>query len=229
MGTPNLIHDPSCSLQPIAIDPTIPPPPPLPPSPQLSTGPLSVPSASLPWSVTPGWTYNPLFSCCSFTNTGSSNNATSPATIITSSDLSPYAGVVDEGQQELEVSLSYYTSNSLPTVAPVSDSFQVLVRFVNASGSYMEVNPGTGVMDTNLNAGARSESLLYYSFDALTMPPLRVPAGARSVVLQIVLPDSQTVFCFDYFAMRLGKWRRTQGKKRPREREKRKGENGLCG
>ncbi|KFH69345.1 hypothetical protein MVEG_04159 [Podila verticillata NRRL 6337] len=203
MGTQNLIHDPSCSLQPVAIDPTIPPPPPLPPSPQLSTGPLSVPSASLPWSVTPGWTYNPLFSCCSFTNTGSSNNATSPATIITSSDLSPYAGVVDQGQQELEVSLSYYTSNSLPTVAPVSDSFQVLVRFVDASGGYMEMEPGTGVMDTNLNAGARSESLLYYSFDTLTMPTLRVPAGARSVVLQIVLPDSQTVFCFDYFAMRL--------------------------
>ncbi|KAG0082959.1 hypothetical protein BGZ92_011206 [Podila epicladia] len=204
MGTPNLIHDPSCTLQPVTIDPALPPPPPLPPSPQLSAGPLSAaPSASLPWSVTPGWTYNPIFSCCSFTNTGNSNNATAPATIVTSSDLSPFAGVIDQGQQELEVSLSYFTSNSLTTVAPISDSFQVLVRFVDANGGYMEMEPGTGVAAKDLNAGARSESLLYYSFDAITMRPLRVPEGARSAVLQIVLPDSQTVFCFDYFAMRL--------------------------
>lgn len=209
MGTPNLIHDPSCTLQPVPADPSLPPPPPLPPSPQLSAGPLSTaPSASLPWSVTPGWTYNPIFSCCSFTNTGNSNNATAPATLVTSSDLSPYAGVIDQGQQELEVSLSYYTSNSLSTVAPASDSFQVLVRFVDANGGYMEMEPGTGVTDKDLNAGARTESLLYYSFDAITMRPLRVPAGSRSAVLQIVLPNSQTVFCFDFFAMRLGKDRR---------------------
>lgn len=127
--------------------------------------------------------------------------------------------MIDEGQQELEVSLSYFTSNSLPTVAPVSDSFQVLVRFIDASGSYMEMEPGTGVTDTNLNAGTRSESLLYYSFDALTMPLLRVPAGARSVVLQIVLPVSQTVFCFDYFAMRLGKWDTLHGGKRLKKKK----------
>ncbi|KAF9427626.1 hypothetical protein BGZ94_004533 [Podila epigama] len=117
---------------------------------------------------------------------------------------------IDLEQKELEVAVSYYASNSMGiTIAPASDSFRVLVRFLNENGAYMGLNNdeneggGGGGFANDLNAGAKSESLLYYSFDSQTMRPVRVPAGARGVVLQILVPDSQTVFCFDYFAMRL--------------------------
>lgn len=51
-----------------------------------------------------------------------------------------------------------------------------------------------------------TESLLYYAFDAVTLAPIRIPVGARGVVLQIVVPVTQASFCFDYFALRVCKW-----------------------
>lgn len=51
-----------------------------------------------------------------------------------------------------------------------------------------------------------AESLLYYAFDAVTLDPVRIPVGARAVVIQILVPVAQTSFCFDYFALRLCKY-----------------------
>ncbi|KAG0367412.1 hypothetical protein BGZ54_003906 [Gamsiella multidivaricata] len=205
------MQDPSCTLKSITPSPSTPAPPSIPSSPPLSPGPLtSPPSASYPWSTTPGWTYNPIFSCCAFTPTSSStpDNETNstPPTLITSIDLSEYAALIDEGQQQLELSISYYTSDAPAsaqdsTVSAV-DTFQVIVRFLDVNGAYLAADPETGDTSEVLHPGD-AETLLYYAFDAVTLQPARVPLGARGVVVQILVPMTKTSFCFDYFALRL--------------------------
>ncbi|KAG0301454.1 hypothetical protein BGZ98_008345 [Dissophora globulifera] len=69
----------------------------------------------------------------------------------------------------------------------------------------MTVAAGTEAVGVN-----DAETLLYYAFDAVTLQPTRVPEGARAVVVQILVPATQTSFCFDYFALRL-----TQGSFHP--------------
>ncbi|CAO3567075.1 unnamed protein product [Mortierella alpina] len=221
LGISNLIHDPACTLESLpATD--APPPPALPAAPALSAGPLTpAPTAANPWSVTPGWVYNPLFLCSSFSAPAGSNNGTGsvpPPTMITSADLSAYASVVDQGQQELEMSVSYYTSDGLsPTLSasplvPSTDTFLVLIRFLDANGAYMVVNDGSrkpesvseadAAFVTELNPG-QAEMLLYYAFDVVTLAPVRVPPGARGVVVQVLVPGTRASFCFDYFALRI--------------------------
>ncbi|KAF9437545.1 hypothetical protein BGZ76_000302 [Entomortierella beljakovae] len=205
--TTNLIQDPSCTLQSIAN--SVLSLPLIPASPPLSPGALSpAPTGSSPWSHTPGWVYNPIFSCCSFSQStppdsgnDTSAGSTSP-TLITTVDLSASSELIDEGQQQLELSISYYTGDgpATPQGGSSSNTFQVIVRFLDVNGAYIILG-NTGEA-TELNPG-EAESLLYYSFDAITMEPVRIPVGARGAVLQILVPASQTSFCFDYFAMRL--------------------------
>ncbi|KAI1313007.1 hypothetical protein EDD11_002785 [Mortierella claussenii] len=66
----------------------------------------------------------------------------------------------------------------------------------------MSVVSGSNTTYAELDA-ADAESLLYYSFDAVTLGPTHVPVGARGIVVQILVPTTQTSFCFDYFALRL--------------------------
>ncbi|KAF8958668.1 hypothetical protein BGZ46_001911 [Entomortierella lignicola] len=191
-------------------------PPVIPASPPLSSGPLTAaPTSTNPWSYTPGWVYNPVFSCCSFspnTSSGVSGNDTSGVgsnspTLITSVDLSASAGLIDQGQQQLELSVSYYTGNGpLSSTADSSETFQILIQFLDGNGAYMNI-PGEGSPTASTGAielnSVEAESLLYYAFDAVTMAPIRIPVGARGVVVQILVPTATTSFCFDYFAMRL--------------------------
>ncbi|KAG0207469.1 hypothetical protein BGX28_001293 [Mortierella sp. GBA30] len=127
--------------------------------------------------------------------------------MITSTDLSTYASLVDEGQQELELSVSYYTSDGLaPTLSasplvPTSDTFLVLIRFLDGSGAYMTISDAVG-STIELDPGD-AERLLYYAFDIVTLDTVRVPPGARAVVIQVVVPTTRTSFCFDYFALRI--------------------------
>ncbi|KAF9925382.1 hypothetical protein BGZ67_008708 [Mortierella alpina] len=223
LGTANLIRDPACTLEPLPAT-EAPPPPALPSSPALSAGPLTpAPTAANPWSVTPGWVYNPLFLCSSFSAPAGSNNGTGstpPPTMITTAALDAYASVVDGGQQELELSVSYYTSDGLaPTLStsplvPSTDTFLVLVRFLDANGGYMVVNDSSKKPESEfvseadaafvaeLNPG-EADRLLYYAFDVVTLAPVRVPPGARGVVLQVLVPGTRASFCFDYFALRI--------------------------
>ncbi|KAF9947455.1 hypothetical protein BGZ72_010538 [Mortierella alpina] len=221
LGTTNLIQDPACTLQSLATT-DAPPPPALPSSPPLSAGPLTpAPTAANPWSVTPGWVYNQLFLCSSFSAPAGTNNGTGstpPPTMITSADLSAYATVVDQGQHELELSVSYYTSDGLAPelsaspLVPTTDTFLVLVRFLDASGAYMVLSDGSRKSElvseadaafvVELNPG-EAERLLYYAFDVVTLAPVRVPPGARGVVVQVLVPGTRTSFCFDYFALRI--------------------------
>ncbi|KAF9945261.1 hypothetical protein BGZ70_003932, partial [Mortierella alpina] len=138
--------------------------------------------------------------------------------MITSADLSAYAAVVDQGQQELELSVSYYTSDGLaPTLSasplvPSTDTFLVLIRFLDVNGAYMVVNDGSRKSESvseadaafvsELNPG-EAERLLYYAFDVVTLAPVRVPPGARGAVVQVLVPGTRTSFCFDYFALRI--------------------------
>lgn len=138
--------------------------------------------------------------------------------MITSADLSAYTSVVDRGQQELELSVSYYTSDGLALadspLVPSTDTFLVQVRFLDANGAYMVVNDGTKKPESvseadaafvvELNPG-EAERLLYYAFDVVTLTPVRVPPGARGVVVQVLVPGTHTSFCFDYFALRICK------------------------
>ncbi|KAF9111596.1 hypothetical protein BGX27_004686 [Mortierella sp. AM989] len=132
----------------------------------------------------------------------------SSPTLITSADLSASAGLIDQGQQQLELSVSYYTGDAPSSSSTVDskDTFRVLVRFLDANGAYIIIHnsASTGVEGEveELTPG-EAESLLYYSFDAVTMEPVRVPVGARGVVVQILVPTGHTSFCFDYFALRL--------------------------
>ncbi|KAF9349686.1 hypothetical protein BGX26_012055 [Mortierella sp. AD094] len=133
-------------------------------------------------------------------------------TLITSADLSASAGLIDQGQQQLELSVSYYTGDGSSSSSTVdsSDTFRVLIRFLDVNGAYMVIQ-GAAAPATSIEDGGESEeldpgeaeSLLYYSFDAVTMEPIRVPVGARGVVVQILVPTAHTSFCFDYFALRL--------------------------
>ncbi|KAG0286861.1 hypothetical protein BGZ96_009105 [Linnemannia gamsii] len=61
-----------------------------------------------------------------------------------------------------------------------------------------------------------TESLLYYAFDAVTLAPVRIPIGARGVVLQIIVPVTQASFCFDYFALRVMQQPRQRNHAKPR-------------
>lgn len=211
LGTTNLIRDPSCTLQTIAAtQPPTPAPPTIPAAPPLTTGPLTgEPTASNPWSFTPGWTYNPIFSCCSFTapNNNNVNLSTSDPTLITSADLTEQGPLIDEGQQQLELSVSYYTAEAppSPTTALPAAIFRVVLQFLDDHGAFMSTDRGSmGSFEEANPVG--TESLLYYAFDAVTLTPIRIPVGARGVVLQIVVPVTQASFCFDYFALRVCKW-----------------------
>jgi hypothetical protein len=157
--------------------------------------------------MTPGFVFNNIFSCCSFSSptASDSSNSTAP-TLITSADLSHHASLIDQGQQQIELSISYYTSDapsSSSSEAP--ETFRVVVRFLDASGNYLIIDPNSEATAKELNTGD-AESLLYYSFDAITPEPTRVPVGARGVVLQILVPLTRTSFCFDYFALRICKF-----------------------
>ncbi|KAF9584500.1 hypothetical protein BGW38_006236 [Lunasporangiospora selenospora] len=204
------------------------PPPTLPSSPPLSGSSLTAaPSTTQPWSYTAGWTYNPIFACCSFTPLSSSedpSNSTSSPTLITAANLSTYAVAIDQGQQQLELSISYYTSDtgsspSSAALVPPSDTFQVAFRFLDGSGAYMVINPkapsptptenstappsiGSQQIEDDFRPG-EAENLFYYSFDAVDMNPVRIPVGARGVVVQVLVPSTRTSFCFDYFALRI--------------------------
>ncbi|KAF9180849.1 hypothetical protein BGZ51_005867 [Haplosporangium sp. Z 767] len=227
LGITNLVHDAACTLQPVSItDPAAArPPPTIPTTPLLSTGPLTnPPTATNPWSYTPGWTYNSIFSCCSYYSTSNETGPSSPPTLITSSDLSAYAALIDKGQQQLEVSVSYYTSDAAPSSSTsLSDSpsnadiFRVLVRFLDGNGAYMQLDSGSG-RGLKSNNGSETdtsgiskelypweaENLLFYAFDAVTLEPVRVPPGARGAVVQILVPVlARTSYCFDYFALRI--------------------------
>ncbi|KAG0258048.1 hypothetical protein BG011_003561 [Mortierella polycephala] len=227
LGIANLIHDGACTLQPVSIiDPDAArPPPTIPVTPLLSTGPLTnPPTATNPWSYTPGWTYNPIFSCCSYSPTSNETDPSAPPTLITSADLSAYAASIDNGQQQLEVSVSYYTSDAAPsssTSLPASpsnaDIFRVLIRFLDGNGEYMRLDNGSGRgpksnggSETDISGTSKelypweAENLLFYAFDAVTLEPVRVPPGARGAVVQILVPVlARTSYCFDYFALRL--------------------------
>ncbi|GJJ71569.1 hypothetical protein EMPS_03919 [Entomortierella parvispora] len=211
LGITNMIQDPSCTL--LAQTGTDPPvvaaPPTLPTTPSISTGPLTAgPTAANPWSYTPGWVYNPMFSCCSYSSSATNSTDASLPTLITSVDLSSSAALIDQGQQELELSASFYTSNGPNSTSPSSsttDTFLVLIRFLDSTGAYMTIDT-TGADSTSQAQALRPadvESLLYYEFDAVTLEDVRIPVGARAVVVQILVPAAQTSFCFDYFALRL--------------------------
>ncbi|KAK5805584.1 retinol binding protein receptor-domain-containing protein [Linnemannia elongata] len=207
LGTTNLVRDPSCTLQTLsATQPPTPPPPTIPATSPLTTGPLTgAPTASNPWSFTPGWTFNPIFSCCSFTAPSNiDNQTTSDPTLITSADLTEQGPLIDQGQQQLELSVSYYTAEAPPslTVAPPAAIFRVLLQFLDEHGAFMSIDGGsTGLFEEANPVG--TESLLYYAFDVVTLAPIRIPVGARGVVLQIIVPVTQASFCFDYFALRV--------------------------
>jgi len=82
-----------------------------------------------------------------------------------------------------------------------------MIRFLDGTGSYMTIDT-TGADSTNQAQALQPgdvESLLYYEFDVVTLEDVRIPVGARAVVVQILVPVAQTTFCFDYFALRLGK------------------------
>ncbi|KAI8345147.1 hypothetical protein B0O80DRAFT_491925, partial [Mortierella sp. GBAus27b] len=157
-GITNLVQDSSCTLQPISGS-SQPAPPAIPTSPPLSSGPLTAsPTATNPWSYTPGWVYNPIFSCCSFSrSTGPGNNSNESSsnapTLITSADLSGYASLIDQGQQQVELSVSYYTSDatpSIPSSALTPETFRVVIRFLDANGSYImleDTGSGPGVKE----------------------------------------------------------------------------------
>ncbi|KAF9102403.1 hypothetical protein BGX29_004633 [Mortierella sp. GBA35] len=75
-----------------------------------------------------------------------------------------------------------------------------MLRFLDGSGAFMDTDTIGGAEEAN---PVGTESLLYYSFDAVTLAPKRIPVGARGVVLQIIVPVTQASFCFDYFALRV--------------------------
>jgi hypothetical protein len=76
---------------------------------------------------------------------------------------------------------------------------------LDANGAYIMLeDTGSGPGQVELKPGD-VETLLYYAFDAVTLKPARVPVGARGIVVQILVPSTQTSFCFDYFALRIRK------------------------
>lgn len=102
--------------------------------------------------------------------------------------------------------MSYYTAEAPPslTVAPPAAIFRVLLQFLDGHGAFMSIDGGsTGLFEEANPVG--TESLLYYAFDVVTLAPIRIPVGARGVVLQIIVPVTQASFCFDYFALRVCK------------------------
>ncbi|KAF9906615.1 hypothetical protein EC991_000415 [Linnemannia zychae] len=78
-----------------------------------------------------------------------------------------------------------------------------MLQFLDGHGAFMD-STGRGGLGSSEEANpVGTESLLYYSFDAVTLAPVRIPPGARGVVLQIIVPVTQASFCFDYFALRV--------------------------
>ncbi|KAG0273498.1 hypothetical protein BGZ95_010688 [Linnemannia exigua] len=78
-----------------------------------------------------------------------------------------------------------------------------MLQFLDEKGAFMS-STGEGGLGSSEEANpVGTESLLYYSFDAVTLAPVRIPPGARGVVLQIIVPVTQASFCFDYFALRV--------------------------
>ncbi|KAF9975183.1 hypothetical protein BGZ73_001256 [Actinomortierella ambigua] len=195
----NLITNPSCNLAQPAPAANIT----LPSTPALSSGPLTGFSASS-WSTTPGWSFNPLFQCCSFSPDPSGTNTVDNPTLITVSDLSNYGPQIDRGQQSIELSLSYFTSNapSSSSLVTSSDVLRILVRFLNAQHEYILDSSAT-VLTKDLIKDESDERLVYNAFDLATFDLARVPIGARAAVVQIIVPSTHTQYCFDYIALRL--------------------------
>ncbi|KAF9158453.1 hypothetical protein DFQ26_007631 [Actinomortierella ambigua] len=180
----NLIANPSCNL----VQPTPANNITLPSTPALSSGPLTGFSAS---------------SC-----TVNSNNNNDP-TLITISDLSSYGPQIDRGQQSIELSISYFTSNapSSSSLVTSSDVLRILVRFLNAQHEYIlddsNNSPGT-VLTRDLIKDESDERLVYNAFDLATFDLAQVPIGARAAVVQIIVPSTHIQYCMDHIAMRLG-------------------------
>jgi hypothetical protein len=126
--------------------------------------------------------------------------------LITSADLTGQGPLIDEGQQQLELSVSYYTAeapSSLTNVPPAA-IFRVVLQFLDSQGAFISID-GQGLGSSEEANPVGTESLLYYAFDAVTLAPVRIPVGARGVILQIIVPVTQASFCFDYFALRVCK------------------------
>ncbi|KAF9130203.1 hypothetical protein BGW39_003336 [Mortierella sp. 14UC] len=78
-----------------------------------------------------------------------------------------------------------------------------MLQFLDGHGAFMS-GTGEGGLGSSEEANpVGTESLLYYSFDAVTLAPVRIPPGARGVVLQVIVPVTQASYCFDYFALRI--------------------------
>ncbi|KAG0243711.1 hypothetical protein BGW41_001584 [Actinomortierella wolfii] len=196
----NLIADPGCNLsQPVSASNIT-----LPSIPALSNGPLTGFSASS-WSTTPGWSFNPLFQCCSFSPDPSGSNTVDNPTLLTVSDLSEYGSKIDEGQQSIELSISYFTSNapSSSSLVTSADVLRILVRFLNERQEYI-LDDSAEIITRDLIKDDTDEQLVYNTFDLATFDLARVPKGARAAVVQIIVPSSHIQYCFDYIAMRLG-------------------------
>src|SRR5690606_20682681 len=93
------------------------------------------------WIFTTGWGYNPIFECCSFLSPKQSlsdNNITF-TTLVNGIDLNPFISNIDQGDQALKLSMSYFTSHgpSSSSLVPTQDAFQVITRFLDSSGNYM--------------------------------------------------------------------------------------------